>query len=68
MSIMTFTMRSDGGVCPTCPIMTYFAMNWYHMHVAYLSRCCCIVESVDVVVFDVALKCEVMMLMCDVCI
>ena len=53
----------DGGVCPTCPIMTYFAMNWYHMHVAYLSRCCCIVESVDVVVFDVALKCEVMMLM-----
>ena len=51
---------SDGGVCPTCPIMTYFTMNWYHMHVAYLNQCCCIVESVDVVVFDVALKCEVM--------
>src|SRR4030042_2266703 len=77
MSIMTFTMRSDGGLCLTCPIMTYL-MGAYALMVPHAY---CIFEPVMlhcrvgvvawlvvVVVFDVVLWCEVMLIICDGCI
>ena len=44
--------HDEGRYSLTCPIMTYDAMKWYHMHIAYwvsdvalLSRCCHVVGS-----------------------
>ena len=73
MPDMSYYDIFDGGVCPTCPIMTYLWWNGTTciLHIVSVMLHCwvgVVALLVVVVVFVVALWCEVMLIIRDGCI